>query len=80
MKTFFGNSTPATGSCMKSNTQGLDFPLMAVNGITRKRGKKKPAHNSYKAKFERLCLATLVRHDQAVGLLDMTRLQVVKDS
>jgi hypothetical protein len=34
VKTFFGNSTPATGFSMESSTQSLDFPLMAVNGIT----------------------------------------------
>jgi hypothetical protein len=34
MKTFFGNSTPVTGSSMESIFQSLDFPLMAVNDIT----------------------------------------------
>jgi hypothetical protein len=33
---------------------------------------------SYKAKLERLCSARLTRHDQAVKLLNMQRLQVVK--
>jgi hypothetical protein len=33
VKTFFGTSTPVTGSSMESNTQGLDFPLTVVNGI-----------------------------------------------
>jgi hypothetical protein len=35
---------------------------------------------SYKAKLERLRSARLTRHDQAAILLDMQRLQVVKDT
>jgi hypothetical protein len=65
------------GSNTESSTQSLDFPLMVINDITG-RGKKKLAQNSYKAKLERLRLARLTRRDQAVRLLDMQRLQVVK--
>jgi hypothetical protein len=35
---------------------------------------------SYKTKLERLCSARLAHHDQAVRLLDIQRLQVVKDT
>jgi hypothetical protein len=45
VKTFFDNSTPVTGSSMESNTQSLDFPLTAINGITKKERRKKLAHN-----------------------------------
>jgi hypothetical protein len=33
VKTFFSNSTPAMGFSMKSSTQSLDYPVIAINGI-----------------------------------------------
>jgi hypothetical protein len=33
VKPFFNNSTPVMGSSTESNTQSLEFPLMAVIGI-----------------------------------------------
>jgi hypothetical protein len=45
------------------------------------REEEEPAHKkNYKAKLEQLRSARLTRHDQAVRLLDMQRLQVVKDA
>jgi hypothetical protein len=40
VKIFFGNSTPMTGFSAESSTQSLDFPQMAINGIS-KRGREK---------------------------------------
>jgi hypothetical protein len=34
VKTFCGNSTLATGFSTESSTESVDFPLMAINGIT----------------------------------------------
>jgi hypothetical protein len=36
VKTFFSNSTLVTVPSTESNTQSLDFPRMAINGITRR--------------------------------------------
>jgi hypothetical protein len=44
------------------------------------KGDRKKPHKSYKAKLERLRSARLTRHDQAVRLLDMQRLEVVNDT
>jgi hypothetical protein len=45
VKTFFGTSTPVTGSSTESSTQGIDFPLTAVNGIAkREREREKNLH------------------------------------
>jgi hypothetical protein len=77
VKTFFGNSTPATGSSTESSTHSLDFPLMTVNGIAG-REERRNLHTTVKVKLEQLRSARLTRHDQAVKLLDMPMLQVVK--
>jgi hypothetical protein len=50
---------------------------MAINGIT-VREERENLHTIVKAKLERLCLTRLTRHDQAVRLLDIPKLQVVK--
>jgi hypothetical protein len=50
---------------------------MAVNGITGREERGDP-HTTVKAKLEQLCSVRLIRHNQAVRLLDMQRLQVVK--
>jgi hypothetical protein len=63
---------------MESSTQSLDFPLRAVNSIA-EREERRHLHTTVKAKLERLRLARLTQHDQAVKLLDMPRLQVVKN-
>jgi hypothetical protein len=39
---------------------------------------EKHAHNSYKAKFERLRSVKLTRQDQTIRLLDMSMLKVEK--
>jgi hypothetical protein len=45
VKTFFGTSTPVTGSSTESSTQGIDFPLTVVNGIAkREREREKNLH------------------------------------
>jgi hypothetical protein len=44
------------------------------------REERENLHTTVKAKLERLQSARLTRHDQAVRLLDMQKLQVVKDS
>jgi hypothetical protein len=48
VKTFFDNSTPVTGSSMKSNSQSLNFLLMAINDIAKRGRERSPTHNSYK--------------------------------
>jgi hypothetical protein len=49
VKTFFGNSTPTTGS----STQSLDFPLTAVISIAeRERESKRNLRTTVKAKPE----------------------------
>jgi hypothetical protein len=68
-------TVPARNPAVRS----LDFPLLAIIGIIiRGRGEKKPTHNNYKAKLERLHLARLTHHDQEVRLLGMKRLQVIE--
>jgi hypothetical protein len=56
---------------------GDQFPLTAVIGIV---GKENLHTQNYKVKFERLRSARLTCRDQAVKLLNMQRLQVVKDT
>jgi hypothetical protein len=60
---------------MESNTQSLDYPLTAINGITER--ERRNLHTIVKAKIEQLYSARLTRHDQAVRLLDTPRLQEV---
>jgi hypothetical protein len=40
MKTFFGNSTPTTGSSTESDTYKPGLPLTAVIGIVRKKRRR----------------------------------------
>jgi hypothetical protein len=64
---------------MKSSTQGLDFPLTAINDITgRESEREKPAHNkdTKSAKVERLRSARLIRRDPKAMKLDVQRLQM----
>jgi hypothetical protein len=44
VKTFFDNSTLATGSSTKSSTQSLDFPLMVINGIAGGKREREKLH------------------------------------
>jgi hypothetical protein len=44
VKTFFGTSTPVTGSSTESSTQGIDFPLTAVNGIAKRERERKKTY------------------------------------
>jgi hypothetical protein len=53
--------------------RSLDFPLTAINGITRKGRERETRTQQLKAKLERLCSAKLTRRDQAVILLDMQK-------
>jgi hypothetical protein len=62
---------------MESSIQSLNFPLMATNSITDREGRRN-LHTIVNIKLERLHSARLTQHDQAVRLLDMPRLQVVK--
>jgi hypothetical protein len=50
VKTLFGYSTPTTRSSKESNTQSLDFPLMAINGIAGSGERKKPTHKELQSK------------------------------
>jgi hypothetical protein len=52
------------------------FPLTAINDFAgRERRGGTFTQKNYKAKLERLRSARLIRHDQAVKLLDMQMLQ-----
>jgi hypothetical protein len=55
----------------------MDFPLVAIIGITGTERERNQHMKGYKAKLERLRLARLTRHDQAVKLLDMQKLQAM---
>jgi hypothetical protein len=53
VKTFFGNSTPATDNSMEYSPQSLDFPLVAVNSIARReRERERNLHTTVKAKLK----------------------------
>jgi hypothetical protein len=80
VKTSFGNSTPAMGSSMKSSSQTPGVPTDSRHRRHRKEEKENLYTKSYEAKLERLHLARLTCRDQAVRLLDMQRLQVVRDT
>jgi hypothetical protein len=81
VKTSFGNSTPVMGFSIGSSIQKPGLPTDSHQRLRRKREKRRNLHTkSYKAKLERLCSTRLTRRDQAVRLLDMQRLQVVKDT
>jgi hypothetical protein len=54
--------------------------MTTVIDIARREGRRNLHTKSYKAKLERLRLARLTRRDQVVKLLDMQRLQVIKDT
>jgi hypothetical protein len=78
VKTSFGNSTAATGSSTESSNQKAWTSTDSHHQHCRKEEKEKLDTKSYKAKLERLCTARLTRLDQAIRLLDIQRLQVVK--
>jgi hypothetical protein len=79
VKTSFSNSTPTTGSNKESSSQKPGVPTDNHHGHYWK--EEENLHTkSYKAKLERLHSARLTHHDQAVILLDMQMLQVVKDT
>jgi hypothetical protein len=80
VKTFFDRTTLATSSSMESTFQSLDFPLMAINGIAGKEGRRNLHTRGYKVELERLGSARQASHDQDIKLLDMPRLQVINDS
>jgi hypothetical protein len=80
VKTSFGNSTPATGSSVVSSSKRPGVLTDSRHRHCRKEGKENVHTKSYKAKLERLRSARLTHHDQALRLLDMQRLQVVRDT
>jgi hypothetical protein len=67
VKTFLGNSTPATVPIHTLALRSLDFPLIVVIDITGREGERSLAYKGYKAKLEPLRSARLTRHDQAVN-------------
>jgi hypothetical protein len=78
VKTSCDNSTPVTGSSTESSSQKPEFP---TNNHHRHRWKEEDMHRkSYKVKLDQLRSTRLTHHDQAARLLDMQRLQVVKDT
>jgi hypothetical protein len=78
VKTFLDNSTPTMGSSTESNTYKPGLPTDNCHRHHRKEEKGNLHTKSYKAKLEQLCSARLAHRDQAVRLLDMQRLQVIK--
>jgi hypothetical protein len=67
------------GSNTESSSQKLGVPIDSRHRHHQK--EEKNMHTkSYKAKLERLRSARQTHRDQAVRLLDMQRLQVVKDT
>jgi hypothetical protein len=63
VKTFSGNSTPATCLNTELARKNLEFPLIVVNGITRRGRERETCTLQLKAKLERLHSARLTRHD-----------------
>jgi hypothetical protein len=80
VKNSFGNSTPTTGFSKESSYQKPGAPTDRRHRHHQKEGKENLHAKSYKAKLEQLHSARLTRCDQAVKLLDMQRLQRVKDT
>jgi hypothetical protein len=78
VKTFFGNTIPATGLSMESSTKKTGLPTDSHQWHHRERGKEETYTQKLKAKLERLRSARLTRHDQAVRFLDMQRLEAIK--
>jgi hypothetical protein len=76
--TSFGDSTPTTGSNTESSSPKLGVPTDSCQRHRQKRGKEETCTQQLKAKLERLRLARLTCHDQAVKLLDIQRLQGIK--
>jgi hypothetical protein len=80
VKTPFSNSTLATGFSIESNTEAWTS-TNNHHRLSQKRVKRRNLHTkSYKAKLERLRSARLTHRGQAAELLDMQKLQVVKDT
>jgi hypothetical protein len=80
MKTSFDNSTPATSSSVESSSQKPGVPTDSRHRHRQKAEKENVHMKCYKVKLERLRSARLTHCDQAVKLLDMQILQVVKDT
>jgi hypothetical protein len=79
VKTSFNNSTPVTDSNTESITRSLDFHWKPSSASSERRDRNLHI-KSYKAKLDRLRSTRLSRHDQAIKLLYMPRVQVVNDS
>jgi hypothetical protein len=68
VKTFFDNSTPATGSSTKYSSQKPRLPTDGRQWCRRKRERERNLQTkSYKAKLVRLRSARLAQYDQAVN-------------
>jgi hypothetical protein len=80
VKTSIGNSTPVMGSSTKSSSQKPGVPTDSHYRHHQKGEQENMYTKSYEAKLKRLRSAGLTRHDQAVRLLDMHMLQVLKDA
>jgi hypothetical protein len=80
VKTSFSNSTSATGSSTKSSSKRPGVPTDSRHQHCQKEGKENLHTKSYKEKFEQLRSARLIHRDQAVRLLDMQMLQMVRDT
>jgi hypothetical protein len=71
---------PTIGSSTESSSQTSGVSTDNSHRHRRKEDKENMHTKSYKAKIERLRLGRLIRCDQAVRLLDMQMVQVVKDT
>jgi hypothetical protein len=80
VKTSFDNSTPVMGSSTESSSQTPGVFTDSHHRHHQKEEKENLQTKIYKAKLERLRSVRLARCDQAVRLLDMQMLQVVRDT
>jgi hypothetical protein len=80
VKTSFGNSTPAMGSSTESSYEKYEVSTDSHHRHRQKEEKENMHTKNYKAKLKHLRSARLIHCDKAVRLLDMQRIQVVKDT
>jgi hypothetical protein len=78
VKIFIGNSTPAMGLYTEFSTWKPGLPTKSHHRHHRKRGKEETCTQHLKPMRERLRSTRLTRHDQAIRLLHMQRLQALK--
>jgi hypothetical protein len=80
VKASFGNSTPTMGSSTESSSLKSGVPTYSRHRHRPREEEENLHTKSYKGKLERLRSARLTHRDQAVRLLDMQRLQVVRNT